>query len=236
MKYGIARSWGFLFVVILSVCLSRVVANVISLDPRNTFYRVSSLDSAGDAVPVDINSLGIASGDEIELTALGDFALRYSVGDVQVGASGVFSGSNILLDRDQISRVADAIDAGEDYISLNTWAGDHPTDIPEDFWIDRIVLQVPVGATHLFFSPEDTHFEDNEDPDGDYGVRIRIVPEDCNGDNNFDLFEFATLQVCFTGDGGVAPTGCECVSFDGDGDVDEVDLEEFISWAYGPNP
>ncbi len=60
-----------------------------------------------------------------------------------------------------------------------TFFGGVTTDIPEDFSITDTVIQIPLGATHLFVAPHDSFYGDNTDPDGDYAVRIGIaaVPE-----------------------------------------------------------
>lgn len=38
-----------------------------------------------------------------------------------------------------------------------------------------MLAQVPEGATSILFSANDCYFADNEDPDGDYGVEIKVT-------------------------------------------------------------
>jgi hypothetical protein len=74
--------------------------------------------------------------------------------------------------------VPDAIDAGDDFVSANTFFGSQPTDIPEDFmFVDSVVVAVPPGATHLFVAPHDSLYNDNSDPDQDFAVKItKLLP------------------------------------------------------------
>jgi hypothetical protein len=73
-----------------------------------------------------------------------------------------------------------AIAAGNPNTTPPTYlCGGEPTDIPEDFSVPSgtpLVLVVPPGATHLFTSTADILFYDNEDPDGDYKLRITTLP------------------------------------------------------------
>lgn len=147
-----------------------------SIDPTRTYLRTDSSDDAGDAVPFDLQNLGISPGDTLRLTRLGDFEKQ---GDGGFGMIGVFSGSSTLAASGQRNRVVDAIDAGPDVQTVETFQDGDPTDIPEDFKIaarngtDRsLTITVPSGATHLFVSPIDNLFEDNTDPDDNYRLRI----------------------------------------------------------------
>ena len=49
-----------------------------------------------------------------------------------------------------------------------------------------------------------------------------------------DLSDYAVLQNCFTGSGGVTPPGCERFDFESDGDVDLDDFNEFLLALTGP--
>jgi hypothetical protein len=95
----------------------------------------------------------------------------------------VFSGSATLLSSANLHRVQNAIDAGTDVFTPNTWLGGSPTDITQDFAVDDgstfsfVELQVPAGASYIFFSVYDSLFGDNGDPNGDFGASITIIPE-----------------------------------------------------------
>jgi len=94
----------------------------------------------------------------------------------------VFSSSDTLLAPTVTQRVSDAIDAGVDYISPNTWnfstgLTSNSTDIAEDFRIlgeaiGGTVIDIPTGALFLFIGNLDNGTRDNTDPDNDYALRI----------------------------------------------------------------
>jgi hypothetical protein len=147
-----------------------------SIDPTNTYLRTDDSDDAGDAQAIDLGQLGIPPGDRVGLSRLGDYEKQ---GEGGRGMIGVFSGSDTLAASDQRNRVVDAIDAGSDIRTEETFRDGNPTDIPEDFQIAAtggvkpwVTIDVPPGATHLFVSPIDNFFEDNADPDDDYAVLI----------------------------------------------------------------
>jgi hypothetical protein len=148
-----------------------------SIDPTNTYLRTDDSDDAGDAQAIDLGQLGIPPEDTVQLTRLGDYEKQ---GEGGRGMIGVFSGSDTLAASDQRNRVVDAIDAGSDIRTGETFRDGNPTDISEDFQIadpsganPRVTIDVPPGATHLFVSPIDNLFEDNADPDNNYAVRIK---------------------------------------------------------------
>ncbi|MCB9850178.1 MAG: PQQ-dependent sugar dehydrogenase [Phycisphaerales bacterium] len=55
----------------------------------------------------------------------------------------------------------------------------------------------------------------------------------CDFDCDIDLADFAVFQRCYTGDVGtgtpIYPPGCDCLDYDGDGDVDHNDHAEFLN-------
>jgi hypothetical protein len=147
-----------------------------SIDPTNTYLRTDDSDDAGDAQAIDLGQLDIPPGDTVRLARMGDYEKQ---GEGGRGMIGVFSGSDTLAASDQRNRVVDAIDAGSDIRTEETFRDGNPTDISEDFQIadpsganPRVTIDVPPGATHLFVSPIDNFFEDNADPDNNYAVRI----------------------------------------------------------------
>lgn len=53
---------------------------------------------------------------------------------------------------------------------------------------------------------------------------------DFDDDGAIDLRDFASLQNCFTGEGGqTSSTDCACGDFEGDGDIDALDVRVFVS-------
>jgi len=159
-----------------------------SLDPNETFIQTNSDPTAIDAASFELSSLGINSGDFIRLGSLGDFSFfPDGRNDAGFALIGVFSASDVWLPADNVTnnlkRVQDAIDAGNDYFTENAsfGSGQLATDIAEDFFIfpeseGGTTLQVPTGATYLFLGVADS-FYNNTDPDGDWGVSIARLSE-----------------------------------------------------------
>jgi hypothetical protein len=87
-------------------------------------------------------------------------------------------------------------------------------------------LVFAVAGDASFFEPTGLEFEATVTYDfgGD---------SDCDGD--LDLRDFARLQACFTGDTGVADSGCLVFDFDSDADVALDDFARFTDEITGPN-
>jgi len=155
----------------------------------------SYLDNVGNltnfATVIDLSTislapgqLGVAPGALVSLEALGEFSVNGPETDPAAGLDSgmiaVFSSSDTLLPVDAFNprlRVVDAIEAGSD-IDTNAASGFGPNiDITQDFLINNTILEVPVGATHLFVSPLDGFVGDNQDTDGDFMLQITAVPE-----------------------------------------------------------
>ncbi len=152
-----------------------VHAATLSIDPRRTFLRTNN-DATSPSIPIALASLGVSGGDLIRLEQLGDFQHGVAFTDTGTTMIGVFSTSNILLGSSTLHRVQDAIAAGAVFVTSSTFVGGLATDIPQDFRIINIVMQIPVGATHLFVAASDSFYSDNTDPDGDYAIRITRIP------------------------------------------------------------
>jgi endonuclease/exonuclease/phosphatase family metal-dependent hydrolase len=58
---------------------------------------------------------------------------------------------------------------------------------------------------------------------------------DYDADNDVDLNDFASLQVCFNGPNRPVSSGCACLDSDGDADVDLTDFAAFQKCFNGPN-
>ncbi len=173
----------------------------LTLNPKATYFRTNSDNGALQAVPIELGPLGIAPGDILRLTRLGDYRPRPGVADASRTQVGVFSSSTTLLAANVEHRVPGAIAAGEPFVTANTFFGGLSTDIPEDFLIgsgtqDSVMLIVPNGAAYLFVSPNDSLFFDNDDPDGDWGVGLAVHPlGDMNGDCSLDAFDVAPFEL-----------------------------------------
>jgi hypothetical protein len=162
-------------------------AAIIAINPAETYLRTSG-EIVGGAVPIDLAALGINPGDTIRLERLGDWEAGAGFNfDAWTMLFGVFSGSDVLLPSDQLNRVQDALDAGDDVFTGPTQFGGLATDIAEDFQISGfpdddplvsfVIVEVPPSASHLFVAAPDIQYADNSDPDGDFALAINIVPE-----------------------------------------------------------
>lgn len=139
----------------------------ICMDPYDPWYD----DGAIEAIPVALSDHGIISGDSLLIEVRGEF---FNGNNYRSRVLAVFSSSDTLYVGSQSHRVPGAIEAGEDYVSIETYGcGNEPTDIPEDFYCTpEVDVVVPAGATHLFICARDSYYEDNTDEDDDFGVRI----------------------------------------------------------------
>lgn len=156
---------------------------VLPVNPRATYLHTANADAnVLPAVAIDLSALGLQPGDPIRLERLGAFTPGGSLPDQQ-SLIGVFSSTDQLDPRTFTHRVPGALEAGMDVVSIPTYLGAQPTDIPEDFAITGAgtVLEVPAGAQFLFVSPNDSYFSDNSDPDGDYALRITLLDTDRDG-------------------------------------------------------
>ncbi|GMR07758.1 MAG: hypothetical protein BMS9Abin26_0762 [Gammaproteobacteria bacterium] len=148
----------------------------ISINPVNT-YLLTNNDPAGNTIPILLADFSINAGDTIEFGLFGDWDNGPDA-DVFNTTIGIFSSSTTLLASSVLNRVTDAIDAGIDNITPNTYFGNLATDIPEDFLITNgLNIVVPTGAVYLFVSARDSLYYDNSDPDNNYAISIQAVPE-----------------------------------------------------------
>ena len=135
-------------------------ADTVGIDASRTYLR-TNLEQPGGSIPIELSQLQITAGDWIRLTQIGDFSYwATNTPDATTAMIGVFSGSSELLPHSELSRVKHAIDAGDDFVTLPTAFQLLPTDIPQDFRILDIIIQVPPGATHLFAAAHDSFYSD----------------------------------------------------------------------------
>jgi hypothetical protein len=173
------------------IALPAARADFFHVNPTSTYLHTNG-DSASSPLIIDLSTLSFAvnPGDTIHLARLGAYAFDTSSPEVGTGMTAVFSSTNAITATTNLNRVTGAIDAGVDYVTLNTFFSNQPTDIPEDFAVDNDTAQtgqtpsfssvnvvVPTGAHFLFISPRDSHFGFNVDANNDYGIQITAVPE-----------------------------------------------------------
>ena len=216
---------GLFYAGMVCVTSGLVVADVYTIDPRETYLRTNQ-DSAYDAAPLSLAELSLFPGDFIRLQQFGDFRPGTHLTDTNSNMLAVFSASDTLLASSVLARVQDAIDAGTDYTTGATYHGSVTTDIPEDFLVTDVYVQIPPGATHLFVTAADNLYRDNTDPDGDFAVGITrcICPlGDLDSDCFVDLSDFAVLASQWH-DVLAEPSADLYPQLDGDGFVDIWDL------------
>jgi hypothetical protein len=170
--------------------LPSLAGSIVPVLPDATYLHISTADTqppplfpalgpAQDTQPIDLWALGYRPGDTIQLTRQGEF--RFSVHSLGFSTLmiGVFSASPTLLGPSVLNRVADAIEAGDDFTSMPTFDSGNldPTDIAEDFRIfggTGTLVTIPEGARYLFVSASDSKYNDNLDVDGDFAVTIGL--------------------------------------------------------------
>jgi hypothetical protein len=57
-------------------------------------------------------------------------------------------------------------------------------------------------------------------------VATPAVPGDCDGDGDVDLDDYTEMALCLLGPDSTLGSGCECLDFDLDNDIDLVDFAE----------
>lgn len=146
---------------------------VVRVDPRAAYLRTFSTDDAPDAVPIALSEVGLRPGHWVRLKQVGTFSNR---GVEMTQQAAVFSGDERIHRSGERHRIPGAIDAGEDHVSGSSSRVPLENDIPEDFLVEDVSVEIPAGATHLFVAVPDVYYSDNDDPDGDFGVRITKLP------------------------------------------------------------
>ncbi|MBN1126913.1 MAG: hypothetical protein JXA82_18065 [Sedimentisphaerales bacterium] len=229
----------FFHVGLVCVLFGLAVAELFSINPRATYLRTNQ-DTAYNTVPFALADLSLFPGDFIRLQQYGDYkpGTAGSHHDTSTNMIAVFSGSNILLSSDQLNRVQDANDAGIDYTTGVTYRGSLTTDIPEDFFVSDVYVQIPEGAAYLFIAAADSLYYDNSDPDGDYAVDITLCTcpiVDLNSDCLVNLSDFCILASQWQD----IPADISADIYpqpEGDGFVDILDLAVLAeNWIAAPS-
>lgn len=145
-------------------------------------YLLASGETPANALAVDLNANGFFAGQTVIISRAGAFN-HGGTSPYRYGMSALFSSSNVILPSTLLNRVPGAIDAGPDWTSPNTFNGNMPTDIAEDFQVDNlagtangITLTIPTGALYLIAAAQDNYFSNNNNAPEFY-VSIRPVPE-----------------------------------------------------------
>ena len=151
------------------------------LDPRAAYLRTNN-DQPQPPLVLSLAALGLVPGQWLRIETTGAFRYINGCTDTYRSLCGVFSASSTLLATNVQQRVPGAIAAGPTFQGGSTYSGNLPMDIPQDFFISRqlwdngIQVEIPNGATHLFLGVHDSLYNDNVDPNGDYGIIVTQLP------------------------------------------------------------
>jgi Ca2+-binding RTX toxin-like protein len=156
-------------------------AGGLTVDPKGTYLAASANDLASAATTVLLSDLGIQAGDLITLSRSGAYQAGPGFTDTITALLAVFNGPGGLLSPEVFIESA----------SLPQAATQLQTDIAQDFAVAGFgvtTVKVPVGATSIVFSPNDSFFSDNSDPNSDYRVSIRLRDGSTSFAGNDQLF------------------------------------------------
>jgi hypothetical protein len=155
-------------------------ATFVPLESKSTYLLTyNDNPTPPPALAIDLAAYGFHGGDRLLLQVVGDVD-NGPGGDTFTFTMGLFSSSSTLLANDQRYRVPGAITSdGPAVVTSPTYFGAKPTDVPQDFGFDKgdgVLVTVPAGAQFLFLAKTDQLYNDNSDPDHDYGVLIGLAP------------------------------------------------------------
>jgi hypothetical protein len=161
----------------------------------------SGANGATGALIVNLGALGFDSGRQLRLQQLGDYTLTDPAfapdpfaADVWLDLGGVFATADTILPTEQASdadpnRIPgailvpeavfndDVVNNPDPNVTPNTYAANLVANIPFDFFIGPdTVITVPTGALYLIIGVPDIFYSDNFDPDGDFAVRVALLP------------------------------------------------------------
>lgn len=162
---------------LLVQCSSTPTKDTVSrtVDAMASFLKVDDADPVNAPTIIDLDAIDVTYGDKLGLNTKGSYYNTVQLTE-RNSLVCVFSATDFLLDKSELNRVADALDAGTDIVTENTFAGNQVTDIPEDFRVDEdlIEVNVPIGAHYLFVGNSDSKQEDNSNTPEGFSIEITI--------------------------------------------------------------
>jgi len=181
-SFSVGQSWNFQKINPKATYLRdsqfAPIASIVDLETDPTFILLRG--QLGSAPTLEIRSVGWFN------RALDNPAAH----NISNQAVAVFAQTNSLdADWTHQFRVLTPIEAGTDFYTLPTWAGNQPTDISDDFGVDsnELSIAIPGQARFVMLTPFDNGFWNNGDdfsmPGADprgFGVEWRVfnaVPE-----------------------------------------------------------
>ncbi len=146
----------------------------IPIDPKATYLRQNT--GGTNAVAHLLADCRLAPGMTGRFEVLGEYEYNLN-SQTRTEAAAVFSSSNVLLAPDVLARVPGALSApgSPAALTLPSFSGGLPSDIPEDIRLFPPVFTIPAGAQYLFLTANDDLFNDNLDSDGDYAARFHVI-------------------------------------------------------------
>lgn len=193
MKRG-GRYFGILGLAALAHFGHGQTWNFQKINPKATYLRDSQSAPAATMIDLETDPSFLAlraqlgSIPTLEIRTVGWFNRATdnpAAHNVSNEAVAVFAQTNGLdSDWTHQFRVLTSIEAGTDFFTLPTWAGNQPTDIAEDFGIDEsaLTIVIPGTARFLMLTPFDNGFWNNADdfsmPNADprgFGSEWRVV-------------------------------------------------------------
>lgn len=164
--------------------LKDIGGQFVKVDPAGTYLADTPSDAAKAPTRLELSTISAQAGSILAMTRLGDY---------QAGVGANFSDTNANL-------VAVFVDAAGNKIAPAVYARANTsnqstgkvTDIAQDFDVVSGATEVivPTGAVALLFSVRDIYYQDNSDPDQDFGLMVNVIPQ-LAGTDNAD-FIFAT--------------------------------------------
>jgi Ca2+-binding RTX toxin-like protein len=205
-------------------------AGSLSVDPKGTYLATSANDPASAPTTLLLSDLGIQAGDVITLSRSGAYQAGVGFSDSITGLLAVFSGPGGILPAEVFIGA----------ISLPQAATQVQTDIAQDFAVfgsGVTTVKVPVGATSILFSPNDSFFSDNTDPDGNFRVSIRLRDGTTSYAGSDQLFGTSAADSLAGGAGGdTLIGGAGNDTLDGGAITDLVGGADFNLASYQSSP
>lgn len=176
-RLRLAPALGLLLLFFIWAMPGAYSQTTIPIDSRASYLQRFDDSGAVNTLAINLDSLGIKAGDELNVSTVGDFSYCWPSGcpEVPATACGVFSASARLLAGNAQNRVPGARafqGPANACMSEPTLFGNLPTDIPQDFWLDGARVRVPDGAHYLFAAIPDSYSGDNADPNGNLAIVI----------------------------------------------------------------
>jgi hypothetical protein len=148
----------------------------VDVSALGTFLRADpNMEESGPPVQkptiIDLDAEGLGDAKWISIKYSGEISIaagdrgygkKYADGEIRL--IGLFSATSELRSIDNLNRVPGAINSGEDYETGETYFGNAPTDISEDFIIKYLIgsnIEIPSGAKFLFLCCADIYYPDN---------------------------------------------------------------------------